>query len=228
MLFVVGRGEAPGPGQESPESLDQLRRTVPCLSFQPKSELEFSRRVILDTGGFMNIQDIVLEIDAEVSRLQQVKALLTGTSTTGKRKPGRPANTSLAGKARTRRTLSAAARERIAAAQRARWAKSKRAAKKAARRTAAASTAKNAPAVGLHAKSKKKRTLSAGARAKIAAAQRARWAKVRKAAKKASTAKVAKKSASPKKAVPATRASASKTKAAVAPEAPATPVKAAS
>ena len=80
----------------------------------------------------MNIQDIVVEIDAEISRLQQVKALLTGTSTTENRKPGRPTNASLAGKARTRRTLSVEAREKIAAAQRARWAKSKKAAKKAA------------------------------------------------------------------------------------------------
>ena len=160
----------------------------------------------------MNTQHIVVEIDAEISKLQQVKALLSGISTTGKRKPVRPTNTSLAGKARTRRTLSAEAREKIAAAQRARWAKSKKAAKKAAPSTAAASTAKKAPAVGLRAKSKKKRTLSVGARAKIAAAQRARWAKVRKAAKKVSSAKVAKKSAPAKKAVPAMRASASKTR----------------
>ena len=149
----------------------------------------------------MNIQDIVVEIDAEISRLQQVKALLTGTSTTENRKPGRPTNASLAGKARTRRTLTVEVREKIAAAQRARWAKSKKAAKKAVRSTAVASTAKNAPAVGLRAKSKKKRTLSAGARAKIAAAQRARWAKVRKAAKQAASAKVAKKSATAKKPV---------------------------
>jgi hypothetical protein len=137
----------------------------------------------------MKIQDIVVEIDAEISKLQQVKALLTGTSTTDMRKAGRPTNTSLPGNARTKRTLSAEAREKIAAAQRARWAKSKKAAKKAARSTVAVSTAKKAPAVGLRAKSKKKRTLSAGARAKIAAAQKARWAKVRKAAKKAASAK---------------------------------------
>ena len=130
----------------------------------------------------MNIQDIVVEIDVEISRLQQVKTLLTGASTTGKRKPGRPANASLAGKAKIRRTLSVEAREKIAAAQRARWAKSKKAAKKAAPSTPAASTAKKAPAVGLHAQSKKKRTLSAGARAKIAAAQKVRWAKARKVA----------------------------------------------
>ena len=174
----------------------------------------------------MKIQDIVVEIDAEISKLQQVKALLAGT--TEKRKPSRPANASLPGRARTKRTLSAEARERIAAAQRARWAKSNKAAKKAAPSTTPVSTVKKAPAVGLRAKSKKKRTLSAGARAKIAAAQKARWAKVRKAAKKASTAKVAKKSAPAKKAVPSKRAGASKTKAAVAPEAPTTSAKAAS
>ena len=142
----------------------------------------------------MNIRDIVLEIDDEIIKLQQVKALLAGTSTTEMRKPGQAANASLAGKARTKRTLSAEARERIAAAQRARWAKSKKAAKKAAPSVPAASTAKNAPAVGLRAKSKKKHTLSAGVRAKIAADQKARWAKVRKAAKKASPTKDAKKS----------------------------------
>ena len=31
-------------------------------------------------GGFMNTNDIVLAIDAEISRLQQAKALLTDTS----------------------------------------------------------------------------------------------------------------------------------------------------
>jgi len=198
------------------------------LSFQPKRALEFNGWVILNPGGFMKTQDIVVEIDAEISKLQQVKALLTGTSNTKMRKPGQLAKSSLARKTRPRRTLSAEARERIAAAQRARWAKSKKAAKKAARSTVAVSTAKKAPTASLPAKSTKKRTLSTGTRAEIAAAQRARWAKVRKTAKKASTAKVAKKSAPAKKAVHAKRAGASKTKAAVAPEAPATPVKAAS
>jgi|ERR1700722_11305435 len=163
----------------------------------------------------MNIQDIVVEIDAEISKLQQIKALLAGISTTGMWEPGRPANTSFGGRARTRRKLSAEAREKIAAAQRARWAKTKKAAKKAT-------------TAGLRAKSKKRRTLSAGARAKIAAAQKARWAKVRKAAKKTSAAKVAKKSAPAKKPVSVKRAGASKTESAVAPKTPARPVTAAS
>jgi len=54
----------------------------------------------------MNIQNIVVEIDAEISKLQQVRALLVGISTTEILKPGRPANASSAGKSRTRRTLS--------------------------------------------------------------------------------------------------------------------------
>ncbi len=165
--------------------------------------MKFTRWVILITGGFMNIRDIVVEIDAEISRLRQAKALLSGIRTTESHKSSRPARASRPTNARAKRTLSAQAREKIAAAQRARWAKSKKAVKKAARIAAAASTAKKAPAVGLGAKSRKKRTLSAGTRTKIAAAQKARWAKVRNAAKKASPTKDAKKSETAKKSVAA-------------------------
>ena len=35
----------------------------------------------------MNREDIVVEIDAEISRLQQVKALLTGTTAIDSRNP---------------------------------------------------------------------------------------------------------------------------------------------
>jgi hypothetical protein len=92
-------------------------------------------------GGFMNTNDILLTIDAEILRLQQAKALLTNTSnlTHARRKPGRPANASRSGKAtsfnpadfdakpRKRRGMSAAGRARIAAAQKARWARFKKA-----------------------------------------------------------------------------------------------------
>ena len=74
----------------------------------------------------MDTQKIVAEIDAELSRLQQVKSLLTGTNTAESRTVGRNSMAAGSGK---KRTLSADARERIAAAQRARWAKSKRAVK---------------------------------------------------------------------------------------------------
>jgi hypothetical protein len=167
------------------------------------NERESTRWVILNTGALMNIQEIVAQVDAEISKLQQVKALLAGTSTTENRKPGRPANTSLPGNAKTRRTLSAESRAKIAAAQRARWAKSKKTAKKATVSVAKASSAKKAATAGPRAKSTKKRTLSAEARAKIAAAQKARWAKARKAAKKAPPTKDAKKSETAKKSIAA-------------------------
>jgi hypothetical protein len=94
-------------------------------------------------GGFMSTNDIILTIDAEISRLQQAKVLLTHTFslTPAKRKPGRPATVSgggkatsfnpadFAAKARKRRGMSAAGRARIVAAQKARWAKFKKAAK---------------------------------------------------------------------------------------------------
>jgi hypothetical protein len=93
-------------------------------------------------GEFMNTNDIILTIDAEISRLQQAKALLTNTSspTRLKRKLGPQAATSGNGKAtsfnpaefnakpRKRRALSAEARAKMAAAQKARWARFKKAA----------------------------------------------------------------------------------------------------
>lgn len=129
-------------------------------------------------GGLMDREDILLQIDAEIARLQQAKALLTGVTVSKSRNPSRPSGAGIPGNAR--RTLSAEAREKIAAAQRSRWAKSKRAAKKAARESHAESAVKKAKAAELPKKQAKKRTLSAGARAKIAAAQRVRWAKTRR------------------------------------------------
>jgi hypothetical protein len=85
---------------------------------------------------------IVLEIDAEISRLQQVRQLLTAVKATEKRTPSRPADTALPVNAtKATRTLSASSRENIAAAQKKRWAKVRRA-KKAALNSAAAPAAK--------------------------------------------------------------------------------------
>jgi hypothetical protein len=161
----------------------------------------------------MDIQHIALEIDAEISRLQQARALLAGTETVVKPKPRRPAGASLLNKKKAVRTLSAEARAKIAAAQKARWAKSKRAAKKEARNAVALAVAKKASSAGVPVNTKAGRTLSAESRVKMAAAQKARWAKVRKdakkrarnaaaasATKKAAPAKVAKKSTLAKKA----------------------------
>jgi hypothetical protein len=64
----------------------------------------------------METTHILAEIDSEIARLQQVRALLSGHS-------AKPKST---GK---KRHMSAEARARIAAAQKARWAKAKKPAK---------------------------------------------------------------------------------------------------
>lgn len=86
----------------------------------------------------MNPVDILLSIDAEISRLEQVRELLRGTSNDRRptRKSSRPARTSgrstsfnpaeFPAPTRRRRKLSADGRAKIAAAQRARWAKIKK------------------------------------------------------------------------------------------------------
>lgn len=95
----------------------------------------------------MNTNDIVLAIDAEIAQLQRVKALLTDTDVTPKRKPGRPAGGGMPNKATSlnpvqsakepkRRTMSVEGRAKIAEAQKVRWAKSKKATKSAARKAA--------------------------------------------------------------------------------------------
>lgn len=108
----------------------------------------------------MDTVSIIQEIDAQISRLQQAKAILTGT--TAKRGRGRPKATEVASKTLAieprKHALSAEARAKIAAAQRARWAKSKRADRKAAKKVAAvkkAAPAKAAPAKNVAKKSVK-------------------------------------------------------------------------
>jgi len=65
----------------------------------------------------MTTEQIIAEIDAEIARLKQVRALLSPSATPTNSGP-KPV--------RKRRTLSKAARARIAAAQRKRWAEQKR------------------------------------------------------------------------------------------------------
>lgn len=67
----------------------------------------------------MEMKGILAEIDAEIQKLEQVRAILTG-------KDGRP-GTNATSAGRKKRRLSPEARERIAAAQKARWAKMKKA-----------------------------------------------------------------------------------------------------
>jgi hypothetical protein len=116
---------------------------------------------ILEAGGYMNTADIIIEIDALISRLRKAKALLSGTEITIKRKPGRPSRVSLPGKATSsipaksaakpvaKRTVSAEARAKISAAQKARWAKVRKALKKEARKVAAEPAVKSATPNGV-------------------------------------------------------------------------------
>jgi hypothetical protein len=72
----------------------------------------------------MNLNDIVAQLDAEISRLTQAKAALLGISI--KKGPGRPRAVAVATAAIVKpkkRKMSAAGKARIAAAQKARWAK---------------------------------------------------------------------------------------------------------
>jgi len=78
----------------------------------------------------LNSQEILQQIESEISRLQQVKALLQGSNHSTQRAVGRPQQSSAAAAAAgaaPKRVLSAAARKKIAAAQRRRWAKVRKA-----------------------------------------------------------------------------------------------------
>ena len=78
----------------------------------------------------MGLNEIVAALDDEISRLQQVRSLLTSTKGSVTHAAASFVFGENEGKPRKRRHLSAEARERIAAAQRKRWAAQKKAAKK--------------------------------------------------------------------------------------------------
>ena len=82
----------------------------------------------------MNTAEILSAIDAEITKLQSVRALLTGYSdptaaAVVKRGPGRPKKADVPAKKAAKRVMSPDARARIAAAQKKRWAASKKASK---------------------------------------------------------------------------------------------------
>jgi hypothetical protein len=70
----------------------------------------------------MEMNGILAEIDAEIQKLEQVRAILTG-------KDGHHESKIPSAGRKKRRRLSPEARARIAAAQKARWAKIKKASK---------------------------------------------------------------------------------------------------
>lgn len=77
------------------------------------------------------LKNVVVEIDAEVARLQQARALLLAIIEVPKAKRGRPAKSATVApvvktKTTKRRTMNPEARERIRQAQIKRWAKAKK------------------------------------------------------------------------------------------------------
>jgi len=75
----------------------------------------------------VEVNRIIAEIDAQISKLQQARALLAGTTQTGQKGPGRPkgrksAAKQVAPKTAKKRKLSPEGRKRIADAMKKRWA----------------------------------------------------------------------------------------------------------
>jgi hypothetical protein len=81
------------------------------------------------SGEFpLNTKEILEHINSEISRLQQVKALLQGTTNGHSRSAVASSINGLAApKVKGKRVLSVEARKKIAAAQRKRWAKARKA-----------------------------------------------------------------------------------------------------
>lgn len=73
----------------------------------------------------MAIESILSEIDAEIARLTQIRALLSSTGVSAKKTPGPKPKKAAKPVGKKRRTLSPEARKRIADAQRKRWAAQK-------------------------------------------------------------------------------------------------------
>jgi hypothetical protein len=76
----------------------------------------------------LNTKEILDHINGEISRLQQVKSLLLGTTANGNGRSAGSVKGTAVPKVKGKRILSAGARKKIAAAQRRRWAKVRKAA----------------------------------------------------------------------------------------------------
>jgi hypothetical protein len=91
----------------------------------------------------MDTNRIIADIDTEISKLQQVRALLSSAAI--KKGLGRPRSTEPNVTKPKKRTLSAKGRAAISAAVTARWAKKRKAAKKATKAASPAKAVKTAP-----------------------------------------------------------------------------------
>jgi hypothetical protein len=99
---------------------------------------------MMASGGNMNTEQIIQQIDVEISKLQQAKSLLLGGDSPIKRTPGRPKKATVArilAVKPAKRVISEEGRARMVAALKARWAKVHKA-QKAAKPTAKKSVKK--------------------------------------------------------------------------------------
>ena len=89
----------------------------------------------------MDTNRIIADIDTEISKLQQARALLSSVAT--KKGPGRPKSAKATKP--NKKSMSAKRRAAISAAMKSRWAKVKKAAKKATKTASPAKAVKTAP-----------------------------------------------------------------------------------
>ena len=91
----------------------------------------------------MDTNRIIADIDKEISKLQQVRELLSSAAI--KKGPGRPKSAEPKVTKPTKRKMSAKGRAAISAAMKARWVKAKKAVKKVTKTATAAKAVKTAP-----------------------------------------------------------------------------------
>ena len=170
------------------------------LSIESRHGIVFRYPNLSPNEAAMDTNSIIAAIDAEIGKLQEVRALLSSVNNATPVTKAAPAEKSV------RRKLSPTARRRIAEAQKKRWAAAK-AAKEAVKPTPANKAVKETPAERVSVKKAPKRRsrLSPEAKKRIAEAQRRRWAAV-KAAKSTAAKKAIKKA--PVKKAPAKKKSA--------------------
>jgi hypothetical protein len=70
----------------------------------------------------VEVSRIIAEIDAQILKLQQARALLADTAQAGRPGPGRPKKTVISTLSRKKRKLTPEGRKRIADAMKKRWA----------------------------------------------------------------------------------------------------------
>jgi hypothetical protein len=117
----------------------------------------------------MDINQVVSELRAEVSRIENAIAALLGLGGSSQPRRGRPPKSQASQPAKTKRTMSPAARKRISAAMKLRWAqRTGKAAKKAA----------------VPAKKNARKPMSPAMKKKMASLMKARWAAAKKAGAK--------------------------------------------